>query len=340
MPKSRPVRYSRVVFSVPSPSLASSLSELNSLQTRLLAWFEANGRDLPWRRTRDPYAILVSEVMLQQTQVDRVLPKYLEFLERFPTFQHLGAAGVGDVIRAWSPLGYNQRAVRLHRLAQEVVANHGGELPRDTEVLRRMTGIGPYTAAALEAFAFGRQVPVIDTNVRRVLGRYFEGTEAPAAKSLEMLASAALPQGRAWAWSQALMDLGALACIGRAPRCQLCPVRAGCRAGGEFTAEALSPQRGVEETGGKKIRRVAEGRRDYITTKSPKKSEPFVGSSRYYRGRILAALRGVPTGEALDVAVLATFLYLEGQEGRVAVLVEGLARDGLLRRDGDKVALP
>jgi A/G-specific adenine glycosylase len=172
------------------------------VQEALLAWFADRGRDLPWRRTRDPYAILVSEVMLQQTQVERVVPRYLRWLERWPTAPALASASTAEVIREWQGLGYNRRAVNLQRAAQ-VVATRGW--PDD---LTELPGVGPYTAAAVGNFAFGRAVLPVDTNVRRVQER--TGYEfAPAA-------------------AQALMDLGATVCLARVPRCGVCPLAAGC----------------------------------------------------------------------------------------------------------------
>jgi A/G-specific adenine glycosylase len=181
----------------------------------LLDWFAQNGRDLPWRRTRDPYAILVSEVMLQQTQVSRVVPRYLEWLERWPTVEALAAASKADVIRAWQGLGYNRRAVNLHRAAQQVVA-HGW--PDD---LTELPGVGAYTASAVGNFAFGRDVLPLDTNVRRVLDR--TGAEFGSA------------------CAQALFDLGATVCLARVPRCGLCPLAGDCPSRGR-TYEPLRKQ--------------------------------------------------------------------------------------------------
>ena len=172
------------------------------MEAALLAWFEANVRDLPWRRTRDPYAILVSEVMLQQTQVERVVPRYLAWLERWPTVDALAAAATADVIRAWQGLGYNRRGLNLHRAAQQI-ARHGW--PED---LTQLAGVGPYTAAAVENFALGHDVLPIDTNVRRVQER-----------------TGYAFSGRA---GQALMDLGATVCLARIPRCTLCPLAESC----------------------------------------------------------------------------------------------------------------
>jgi A/G-specific adenine glycosylase len=179
---------------------------LSRVEELLLAWFNRNGRDLPWRRTRDPYAILVSEVMLQQTQVERVVPRWLEWLERWPTVDALAAASPADVIRAWQGLGYNRRGLNLHRAVQGIAA-HGWP-----EELTELPGVGPYTAAAVASFAFGAPVLPVDTNVRRVQER--TGHEfSPAA-------------------GQALMDLGATICLARIPRCGMCPLAGACPARG------------------------------------------------------------------------------------------------------------
>jgi A/G-specific adenine glycosylase len=172
------------------------------MRESLLAWFEANGRDLPWRRTRDPYAILVSEVMLQQTQVDRVVPRYLAWLERWPTVDALAAAPAADVIREWQGLGYYRRALNLHRAAGQIAA---GGWPDD---LTELPGVGRYTADAVARFAFGRDVLPVDTNVARVRERTGEAFDARC--------------------SQALMDLGATVCIARVPRCGVCPLASDC----------------------------------------------------------------------------------------------------------------
>ena len=172
------------------------------MRESLLAWFEANGRDLPWRRTRDPYAILVSEVMLQQTQVDRVVPRYLAWLERWPTVDALAAAPAGDVIREWQGLGYYRRALNLHRAAGQIAA---GGWPDD---LTELPGVGRYTADAVARFALGRNVLPVDTNVARVRERTGEAFDARC--------------------SQALMDLGATVCLARVPRCGVCPLASDC----------------------------------------------------------------------------------------------------------------
>jgi A/G-specific adenine glycosylase len=184
------------------------------MQEPLLAWYSQNARDLPWRRTHDPYAILVSEVMLQQTQVARVVPRYLAWLNRWPTAAALAAATPAEVITAWSGLGYNRRAVLLHRCAGEVTVRGG--FPRTPEALERLPGVGPYTAAAIACFAFGAQIAAPDTNARRVLGRAYGDAEVQP------------PPGLAYEWNQALFDLGREVCIARTPRCGVCPLAPGC----------------------------------------------------------------------------------------------------------------
>ena len=291
---------------------------LTAPQGRLLAWFRSHGRRLPWRETRDPYAILVAEVMLQQTQVDRVIPRYLAFLERFPTLEELARAPTAEVIREWAGLGYNRRALYLQGAARHAVREHQGRLPPDQEALRKLDGVGPYTAAALACFAFGQQTPVLDTNVRRVLGRLFGGVEGLGEAALMGVAQEALPEGDAWAWNQALMDLGATVCVHRAPRCHACPVRGDCRAAPSLQVE--------EKQVGEK--RVAEPRRRYRA-----KAVPFKDSSRYYRGRIVAHLGGLPQGAAISLLALGAAV----RPGVGAVdpvwllgLVEGLRRHGLV----------
>jgi A/G-specific adenine glycosylase len=200
---------------------------------RLLAWYDANGRDLPWRKTDDPYHILVSEVMLQQTQVDRVLPKYDEWLGKYPSFEALAATPESDAVKTWYPLGYNIRPRRLHAIACEAVANYGGELPSDSETLLSFKGIGPYTAGAVLSFAFKQRAAILDTNVARVLFRIFVGRgEAKShrmKKHLWMLADVMMPQKRVFDFNQAIMDFGAMVCVARNPKCATCVMSSMCR---------------------------------------------------------------------------------------------------------------
>jgi A/G-specific adenine glycosylase len=207
---------------------------------KLRAWYRANARDLPWRRTRDPYHVLVSELMLQQTQVSRVVPRYHEFLERYPTLADVARSSPRQVREAWDGLGYYARARNLRRVARSITANGrepGRTLPADPAALRALPGIGPYTAGAVASFAFERRAPLVDTNVARVLRRVFAPQADPKSGAgrgvLWQLATALLPRtGRAvWTHNQALMELGALVCRARKPTCAECPVRSVCKSG-------------------------------------------------------------------------------------------------------------
>jgi A/G-specific adenine glycosylase len=225
----------------------------------LLDWYEPRRRAYPWRRTADPFALLVSEVMLQQTQAPRVAPAFERFLASFPTVEHLSSASVGEVIRAWGGLGYNRRAVSLHRAARLIVSEYGGRVPRTVEDLGRLPGVGPYTAAAVASIAYDTPVAAIDTNVRRVVSRL-----GPADEEAEVAAAARrwLDRRRPGDWNQAVMDLGREVCRPR-PACERCPVRAGCASAG------VSAERSHRVRGGS-----------------------FEGSTRQLRGAIVAVLRG------------------------------------------------
>jgi A/G-specific adenine glycosylase len=205
-----------------------------AFRRRLLTWYGRNGRDLPWRRATDPYQILVSEIMLQQTQVDRVLPKYEEWLKRFPSLEALAARPVQEAVEAWYPLGYNIRPRRLHSIAREAVASYDGTLPSDEQTLLSFKGIGPYTAGAIRAFAFGQRAAILDTNVARVLFRVFVGEGDPKRHDIRRhlwdVSRALLPRARVFDFNQALMDFGALVCPARKPRCPTCPMRRSCAA--------------------------------------------------------------------------------------------------------------
>jgi A/G-specific adenine glycosylase len=240
-------------------------------QRAVLSWGVGRRRDLPWRQTRDPWAVLVSEVMLQQTQVARVVPRYAELLARFPTAEACAAASIGDVVRIWSGLGYNGRAVRLHAAARVVADELGGRFPDTLEGLRRLPGVGPYTARAVLAFALEAEVAVVDTNVARVLARW-HGRRLTSAQ-VQRLADAALPTGQSWAWNQAALDLGATVCTARRPDCSACPLRPSCawsRAG----RPEPDPAVGSAHTGGRQ--------------------SPFDGSDRQGRGRLVRALSDGP----------------------------------------------
>jgi A/G-specific adenine glycosylase len=199
---------------------------------RLLAWYRRHGRDLPWRKTSDPYHILVSEIMLQQTQVDRVLPKYEEWLTKYPSLDALATAPEDDVTETWRPLGYNIRPRRLQTIAREAVARYGGALPSDEETLRSFKGIGAYTAGAIRSFAFRERAAILDTNVARVLFRTFVGKGDPKSHAMKghlwAVSEALVPLRDVFDFNQALMDFGALVCVARAPRCLVCPMARDC----------------------------------------------------------------------------------------------------------------
>ena len=215
----------------------------STIQRSLAEWFRHAARDLPWRRTRDAYAILVSEIMLQQTQVATVLPYYERWLARFPDFSALAEAEESDVLGVWQGLGYYSRARNLHRAAQHIVAQHGGEMPRDPVLIRALPGVGRYTAGAVASFAYDLPEPLVDANVARVLARLLdlhEPVDSPAGqRALWAEATALVPKKNARTFNGALMELGALLCTPRAPRCSECPIRPHCRAHAAGTAETL-----------------------------------------------------------------------------------------------------
>ena len=208
--------------------------ERRRFRLKLLSWYRAHGRDLPWRRTDDPYHILVSEIMLQQTQVDRVLPKYAEWLDKYPSLAALAATPVDEAARTWYPLGYNIRPRRLHAIACEAVERYGGELPSDPHTLRSFKGIGAYTAGAIVSFAFRRPAAILDTNAARVLFRVFVGRGNPRGHAMRRrlwkLSEALVPRRDSLDFNQALMDFGALVCVARKPLCLVCPLARMCRA--------------------------------------------------------------------------------------------------------------
>ena len=207
--------------------------ERRRFRRRLFAWYRRHGRDLPWRKTNDPYHILVSEIMLQQTQVDRVLPKYEEWLAKYPSLGALAAAPAQEVTDTWYPLGYNIRPQRLQTIARESVARYGGRLPSDEATLLSFKGIGAYTAGAIRSFAFHERAAILDTNVARVLFRVFVGAGDAKAHAMKRhlwtLSETLVPSRHVFDFNQALMDLGAMVCVARNPRCLVCPMAKGCR---------------------------------------------------------------------------------------------------------------
>jgi A/G-specific adenine glycosylase len=277
---------------------------LTALQRAVLA---APRRDLPWRRTRDPWAVLVSELMLQQTQVARVVPRWEAFVARWPTPAACAADPAADVVRMWAGLGYNRRALNLHRCATAVVERHGGRLPDALGSLVSLPGIGPYTARAVLAFAHGRDVGVVDTNAARVVTRAVAGRTLSGA-ALQAEADEAVPPGRGWEWNQAVLDLGATVCVARRPRCEGCPLRPMCAwaiAGGPDPWPGATRQ------------------------------STFEGSDRQGRGRLLDALRAgpVPTGG------LAAACGWPHDAARARRVEAALVAEGFAVRDGEGLRL-
>ncbi len=294
----------------PAPA-ALAVSPL--LPRRINAWYRRNARDFPWRAPgTTPWAILLIEVMSQQTQIERAAAAWADWVARWPDPAALAAASQADVLRAWDRLGYPRRAIALHRAAAAIVERHGGEVPADLDALLALPGIGPYTAGAVAAFAHGRRTPVVDTNVRRVLARTVLGVAGlePNARRDHELMSAVLPRDAAAArtFNAAAMELGALVCTARAPRCEACPVAAACawRQAGYPAQEAV-------------------GRRQ------PR----FDGSDRQVRGRIMAALRGAAGPVARSV------LDRTAEDPRqVERALDGLLADGLAVSVAGGYALP
>lgn len=325
-------------MSMPSFStlLSSQPGYAERVHISLLQWYAAEKRDLPWRMTSDPYAILVSEIMLQQTQVDRVLPKYLQFLTAFPTLEKLADVSTADVISVWVPLGYNMRAVRLQSIARQVIAEYHGRIPDTIEELLKLKGVGRYTAGAIACFAYHKQVATVDTNIRRVLHRIFLGLEHPEPKlnDAQMLTHAeqVLPDGEAYNWNQALMDLGATICTSNNPRCGQCPLQQTCQAYVEMSQHSLFPSGVVL----RQLRKVAEKKPTY-------QSKPFTSSNRYFRGRIVNLLRSAPARQRLPLSELGAQIkpdFSAEDESWLQKIVDGLVKDGLLDKTDDGVRLP
>jgi A/G-specific adenine glycosylase len=284
------------------------------VQRDLIDWWSSEGRDLPWRRSRDPWAVLVSELMLQQTQVARVVDRYVRFLERFPTVAACAAAPVGDVIDEWAGLGYNRRAVHLHRAATTCVEHHDGELPDTLDGLLALPGVGPYTARAVLVFAHERDIGLVDTNAGRFVSRCLAGRRL-APKEAQAVADGAVPDGWGWTWGQAVFDLGASICRRRSPRCDECPVRAHCA---WATAGFPAPD-------------PIEGSAGISTPQAP-----LEGSDRQGRGRLVDALRS----GAVPVAELATAMGWPDDAVRAVRVAATLVADGLAVLDGDRYRLP
>lgn len=271
----------------------------------VLSWYRERGRPLAFRRTTDPYAILVSEAMAQQTQAARAAEAWERFMRRFPTVQDLAQAAPADVLRQWAGLGYDRRALALWRAARIIVDEHDGQVPHDLSALEALPGVGPYTARAVAALAFGKPVGAVDVNVRRVLGRVVAGAhDALAAGAMQRHADAAVPADHPGEWTHAVMDIGATVCRPRSPRCDACPLRPWCRyARGDRPGGATTATHAVRE---RPVR--------------------FASTNRWLRGRIMARLRAVPDD---DWAVIEGGI---GEHDREAVrrAVLDLDHDGLV----------
>ena len=242
-----------------------SRARTERIQRKLLTWYNRQGRDLPWRKTRDPYKILVSEIMLQQTQVSRVIPKYQAWLKVFPTVQALARAPLPKVLQLWSGLGYNSRAVRLRQAAEAITTQYHGRVPMDFEGLMALPGIGRYTAGAVLSFAGRRRIGVVDTNVRKVVGRVMYGVKKiPNEKKFHKTVEDLVPAKNPDLWNHALMDLGATICFNRRPDCEHCPLQSECSA---YPAILKQPQNRNLSPQGK-----------------------FLDSDRYWRGKIINLL--------------------------------------------------
>ena len=292
---------------------AEDAEKVEAVRSALIRWYGENARDLPWRRTRDPWRVLVSEVMLQQIQVKRAVPFYEAFVERFATPRALAEAPLAEAIRAWGDLGRYRRVVNLHRTVRILLEEFDGEVPSDPEELVKLPGIGPYTAGAVACFAFEEDAAFLDTNARRVLHRLFFGAEVPEPtakeKQLLSLAEALVPRGRGWEWGQSVIEFGALRCTARKPTCEPCPLSALCAARPTIRAKLATLPR------------------------AERAARRYEGSNRYYRGRALAALREAP-GEGVTLRELGEGLREGfGEEDLPWLLgvVGSLDKDGLVR---------
>ncbi len=283
----------------------------------LIGWWESERRDLPWRRTRDPWLVLISEVMLQQTQADRVVRYFEAFAQRWPTPQRCAQAALSEVLAAWQGLGYPRRARNLWQSAAIIAERHGGRVPTELSDLLALPGVGPYTARAVQAFAFGMDTGVVDTNVGRILARWTGRRLAPA--EAQRIADELVPAGQSWAWNQAMMDLGAQVCTKRCPGCGRCPAQPWCAWAGEVVGSAPSGQPDPAERSAGVSGRQA----------------PFEGSDRQARGRLLAALSAGP----LPTEQAAAAMGLEHDDARAQRLVAELITEGLVSAAGDRLRL-
>lgn len=303
--------------------------DLAAIQAAVLDWYAAHGRPLAFRSTKDPWAILVSEAMAQQTQAERAAEGWTRFMGEFPTVEALADSTPAAVLRAWRGLGYNRRALALRAAARRIVEDHGGRVPDDIAALRSLPGVGPYTARAVAALAFGQPRAAVDTNVARVLGRALGPEGEPIDRaSLQRLADSAVPVADPGAWTHALMDIGATLCHIRAPHCEECPLRTWC--GFAIAAATRDAEAGPRDTEAPAA--PAKARRTPQVPAGARPTPPFPSTNRWLRGRILDRLRDAPDG---------SWLTIDGPIGShdgaaVVAAVEALAVERLLeiRRSG------
>ncbi len=311
------------------------MSSIRLIQQLLLSWYGEHQRALPWREKlpvgsatlRDPYRVLVSELMLQQTQASRVIPLFLAFLSRWPTIGTLVHASLADILRSWKGLGYNRRAKYLLETTKIVVHNHSGVFPQDSRTLKSLPGFGPYMVGALKVFAFGQQEIMIDVNVSRILSRVFVGQDEVSKKEVEMIALQALPKGQADDWHQALMDFGSSMCTKNSPKCARCFLRKVCMANRQATAK------GYQDFA------------HYYSKHKPKKiqspkdnGKKFIETDRYFRGKIIDHLRekNCPMKELQSYVCDTLLLQDRVRFGRI---IESLVIDGLISVRGTLVSL-
>ena len=294
------------------PETARPLPFPPAAREAILAHFDAHGRPLAFRRTTDPWSILVSELMAQQTQAARAAERWERFMTRFPTVHVLASATPASVLREWQGLGYDRRGLALWRAAGVVVQQHGGRVPTTVEGLEALPGVGPYTARAVAALAYGTPVGAVDVNVRRVLGRIVAGSrDALEPRAMQALADVAVPADRPGAWTHAVMDVGATICRPRAPRCGDCPAQAWCR----YAADG-----GAGEADGAASSRTR-----------PAAPRTFEATNRWLRGRILDRLRAAP-GEDWTAVHGPIGLH---DDAAVGTALKAMARDGVIELDGD-----
>ena len=283
---------------------------MHSIQSTILSWYAKTKRDLPWRTTNDPYHIVVSEFMLQQTQVDRVIPKYHAFLKKFPSTKSLANASPADVINEWAGLGYNRRALYLHKFAQAIEQNHNGIIPESRELLLELPGIGPYTSQAIRCFGFHKYVPVVDINIKRIYSRlFFRG--AGSENELNNMARELVPDKHGVAWNNALMDFGATICMDR-PKCNVCPLTAQCSA-----FKSGNPEKYLK----------------------PKTQSKFIGSNRFYRSLIVKELRKNDRFTATMDSIKLLKPNNKTDEWFENIM-KSLEKDGLIVRKDNMIRLP